>query len=185
MGAQEGFRMGSEAVAGRVRVGVAEGRAVGMACALMLALALALSLVLVLATPVSAKSGGCPKPKFLTGRRTALRITCASEGRAGSLVTVTAVWPHDAALLIYFTNKSCATTHAKAKALIRTEGNEGFVFDQLLPAGGDRGWFTEASSVVFRGGPNQFKTTCAMVYATNGRGRIGRTLVRAKARLVA
>jgi hypothetical protein len=175
--------MGSETVAGRARVGVAEGRAVGMACALMLALAL--SLVLVLASPVSAKSGGCPKPKYLTGHRTALRITCASEGRFGSAVTVTAIWPPDAALFIYLTNKSCATTHGKAKALIRSEGNEGFVFDELLPTGGDRGWFTETSNVVFRGGPNQFKTACAMVYATNGRGRIGRTLVRTKARLVA
>ncbi len=165
---RKGFRMGSETVAGRMRVGVAGGRAVGMSGALMLAFAL--SLVLVLASPVSARSGGCPKPKFLTGHRTALRITCATEGQAGSLVTVTAVWPHDAALFIYFTNKSCATTHAKAKALIHSEGNEGFVFDQLLPAGGDRGWFTEASSVVFRGGPNQFKTTCAMVYARTGAG---------------
>ena len=174
--------MGNETVGGRVRIGVVGGRAAGRACAL--AGVLALGVALALASPVSAKSGGCPKPKYLTGHRTALRITCASEARFGSSVTVTAIWPHNAALLIYFTNKSCATTHGKAKALIRSEGNEGSVFDELLPAGGDRGWFTETSNVVFRGGPNQFKTTCAMVYATNGRGRIGRTLVRAKARLV-
>ena len=97
---------------------------------------------------VRARGGGAggrheprlPKPRFLTGRRTTLRVTCASEGRGGSSVTVTAIWPRNAALFIYFTNKSCATTHRKAKALIRSEGNEGFVFDELLPANGDRGW---------------------------------------------
>ena len=148
-------------------------------------MAVVLACALAAAGPVGATSHGCPKPRFLTGRRTTLRITCASEGRGGSSVTVTAIWPRNAALFIYFTNKSCAPTHRKAKALIRSEGNEGFVFDELLPANGDRGWFTKISNVVFRGGPNQFKTTCAMVYATNGRGRIGRTLVRANARLVA
>ena len=169
--------MGSETVRGRVRMGVAQGLAAALMCAVVCLLAVA--------GPAGARSGGCPKPKFLSGHRNALRITCASEGRAGSSVTVTAIWPRNAALFIYFTNKSCATTHGKAKALIRSEGNEGFVFDELLPATGNRGWFTEVSNTVFRGGPNQFKTTCAMVYATNGRGRIGRTLVRAKARLVA
>ena len=149
-----------------------------------LAVICALVCLLAVAGPVSATSQGCPKPKFLSGHRTALRITCASEGRAGSLVTVTTIWPRNAALFIYFTNKSCATTHGKARALIRSEGNEGFVFDQLLPATGDRGWFTEASNTVFRGGPNQFKTTCAMVYATNGRGRIGRTLGRGRQRAI-
>jgi len=168
--------MGSHSVGRRVRGGRRAVAAV-VGCALMCALAVA--------GPVSAKSSGCPKPKFLSGHRTALRITCATEGRAGSSVTVTAIWPRNAALFIYFTNKSCATTHGKAKALIRSEGNEGFVFDELLPATGNRGWFTEVNNTVLRGGPNQFKTTCAMMYATNGRGRIGRTLVRAKARLVA
>ena len=170
--------MGSEGIGRRVR-GAGGGVALAVACALTCTLALAF------AGPGSAKSRGCPKPKFLSGHRTALRITCASEGSGGSSVTVTAIWPRNAALFIYFTNKTCATTHRKAKALIHSEGNEGFVFDELLPANGDRGWFTETSDVVFRGGPNQFKTTCAMVYATNGRGRPGRTLVRAKARLVA
>ena len=166
--------MGSHGVGRRVRGGRRAVAAV-VGCALMCALAVA--------GPVSAKSSGCPKPKFLSGHRTALRITCATEGRAGSSVTVTAIWPRNAALFIYFTNQSCATTHGKAKALIRSEGNEGFVFDELLPATGNRGWFTEVSNTVLRGGPNQFKTTCAMMYATNGHGRVGRTLVRAKARL--
>jgi hypothetical protein len=170
--------MDSEGIGRRVR-GAGSGAALAVASVLMCALLCAV------AGSASAKGHGCPKPKFLSGHRTALRITCASEGRGGSSVTVTAIWPRNAALFIYFTNKTCATTHRKAKALIRSEGNEGFVFDELLPPTGDRGWFTETSDVVFRDGPNQFKTTCAMVYATNGRGRIGRTLVRAKARLVA
>ena len=101
-------------------------------------MAVVLACALAAAGPVGAKSHGCPKPRFLTGHRTTLRITCASEGRGGSSVTVTAIWPRNAALFIDFTNKSCATTHGKAKALIRSEGNEGFVFDELLRANGDR-----------------------------------------------
>jgi hypothetical protein len=116
--------------------------------------------------------------------RSALKIDSATVGRYGSAVRVTVAWPHNAALLIYFTNRSCARTYSAAKAQIRSEANEGFVFDQLLPATATRGTYTVTNNVVFAGGPYRFSTTCAMLYQTDGRGHRGAILKRASARLV-
>lgn len=69
-------------------------------------------------------------------------------------------------LLVYATNRSCASSYPAAKAQIRAEGNRGFVSDMLARASVPAGTGTAVvSSNTFRRG--SYRTACAMLYYGN------------------